>query len=202
MSGVSHAPGWWRTSDDQRNRSLRVPLLVVGSILCLVVGACHRHCPCAGRGEDSTPKLSALIPPSEQVTSVTSVRLTPTGPKEEIVKTSMSCQLGYLACGNLPPFYNGGGYPSRDLLLLAWNQVVGHWVIVFDAAKSTLFSTLIPNSESDLSARSRPPQSLPPKGPATSSPPRLSPLEQTHSWTWGSFTMTERRHPLPTGAHS
>ena len=66
---------------------VRVPLLVIGSILCLVVGSLIATAPALAAATIPPPKLSALIPPSEQVTSVTSVRLTPTGPNQEIVKT-------------------------------------------------------------------------------------------------------------------
>ena len=56
----------------------------------------------------------------------------------------MSCPLGDPACSKTPFFYDGIGYPLPDLLRFGMEPLTRHWVIVFDAAKSTLFSTLIP----------------------------------------------------------
>jgi len=110
----------------------------------LVVGSLIATAPALAAATIPPPNLSALIPPSAQVTSVISVRLTPTGPNQEIVKTVVSCPLGDTACSKTPFFYDGIGYPLPDLFVLAWDHSTRHWVIVFDTDKSTLFSTLVP----------------------------------------------------------
>ncbi len=69
---------------------------------------------------------------------MTTVRLTPTGPKQEIVKTAVSCPLGDTACSKTPFFYDGIGYPLPDLFVLAWDHSDRHWDIVFNAGKTTL----------------------------------------------------------------
>ena len=140
MSDVSHGAGQWpRTSDGRSNRRTPRPALTVAVILGLFIGSAIAGGCSTIAASVPSPKLSALIPTSEKVTSTTTVQLTEAGPTEQIVETAMSCRLGYITCGNLPPFYNGGGYPSRDLFLLAWNDSTRHWSVVFDAAKTTLF---------------------------------------------------------------